>query len=120
MAVPHDDNPAFGEYADPSRLVSTQWLAEHLGELYVGVDHQSSGGAKLFRYLGPMSWLPETDDGFGDTGNSAIASLASFNGSLYGGTLNQAEGCEVWRQAGAAFADGFESGDTSAWSATVP
>ena len=32
MAVPHDDNPAFGEYADPSRLVSTQWLAEHLGE----------------------------------------------------------------------------------------
>ena len=65
-------------------------------------------------------YLPETDDGFGDTGNSAIASLASFNGSLYGGTLNQAEGCEVWRQAGAAFADGFESGDTSAWSATVP
>ena len=32
MAVPHDDNPAFGEYADPRRLVSTQWLAEHLGE----------------------------------------------------------------------------------------
>ena len=31
MPVPHDDTPAFGEYADPSRLVSTQWLAEHLG-----------------------------------------------------------------------------------------
>ncbi|HOC42240.1 MAG TPA: hypothetical protein PKJ99_04395 [Thermoanaerobaculales bacterium] len=108
--------PGFGS----SYSTTAVRLAEHLDELYVGVDHQSSGGAKLFRYLGPMSWLPETDDGFGDTGNSAIASLASFNGSLYGGTLNQAEGCEVWRQAGAAFADGFESGDTSAWSATVP
>lgn len=32
MAVAHDDNPAFGEYADPSRLVSTQWLADHLGD----------------------------------------------------------------------------------------
>ncbi len=32
MPVPYDDNPAFGEYADPTRLVSAQWLADHLGD----------------------------------------------------------------------------------------
>jgi len=107
--------PGFGS----SQSTTAVRLAEHQGELYVGVDHQSSG-AKVFRYLGPMSWLVETDDGFGDPGNLAIVSLASFGSSLYAGTLNQAAGCEVWRQEGGLFADGFESGDTSAWSATVP
>ncbi|MGI8576911.1 MAG: sulfurtransferase [Nocardioidaceae bacterium] len=33
MAIPHDTDPKFAEYADPSRLVTTTWLAEHLGEL---------------------------------------------------------------------------------------
>src|SRR5690554_5438089 len=33
MAVPYDtSDPKFAEYAHPGRLVSTQWLAEHLGE----------------------------------------------------------------------------------------
>ena len=108
--------PGFGS----SSSTTAVRLAEHGGELYVGVDHQSSGGAKVFRYLGPMSWLVETDDGFGDSNNVLIGSLASFNGSLYAGTLNQAEGCEVWRQVRGLLVDGFESGDTSAWSATVP
>jgi hypothetical protein len=107
--------PGFGS----SQSTTAVRLAEHQGELYVGVDHQSSG-AKVFRYLGPMSWLVETDDGFGDSSNVLIGSLASFGGSLYAGTVNQSEGCEVWRQAGGLFVDGFESGDTSAWSATVP
>src|SRR5690606_21460069 len=32
MAVPYDtSDPKFAEYAHPGRLVSTQWLAEHLG-----------------------------------------------------------------------------------------
>ncbi|MDO5711493.1 MAG: sulfurtransferase [Micrococcales bacterium] len=30
MPVSHDENPAFAQYADPRRLVSTQWLADHL------------------------------------------------------------------------------------------
>lgn len=107
--------PGFGS----SQSTTALRLAEHLGELYVGVDHQSSGG-KVFRYLGPYSWAVETDNGFGDTGNLAIASLASFGGSLYAGTVNQTAGCELWRQTGPIFANGFESGDTSAWSATVP
>jgi len=32
MAVETDPSPRFRDYAHPERLVSTQWLAEHLGE----------------------------------------------------------------------------------------
>ena len=32
MAVDFDDNAQFAQYADPTRLVSTQWLADHLGD----------------------------------------------------------------------------------------
>ncbi len=32
MAVEHDSNPQFAEYADPSRLVSTDWVAAHLDD----------------------------------------------------------------------------------------
>ncbi len=32
MAVAPDTDPTFAEYADPERLVSTQWVADHLGE----------------------------------------------------------------------------------------
>lgn len=32
MAVAADPNPAFTAFAHPERLVSTEWLAEHLGE----------------------------------------------------------------------------------------
>ena len=32
MAVATDPNPAFAAFAHPERLVSTDWLAEHLGE----------------------------------------------------------------------------------------
>jgi len=31
VALPFDDNPKFAAYAHPERLVSTEWLAEHLG-----------------------------------------------------------------------------------------
>jgi thiosulfate/3-mercaptopyruvate sulfurtransferase len=30
MPVPNDQNPAFQQYAHPEKLVSTEWLAEHL------------------------------------------------------------------------------------------
>ncbi|RFA14793.1 sulfurtransferase [Subtercola boreus] len=33
MAVETDTTPKFAEYAHPDRLVSTEWLAEHLGDL---------------------------------------------------------------------------------------
>src|SRR6476660_9700510 len=32
MALPADTDTDFADYAHPERLVSTQWLADHLGE----------------------------------------------------------------------------------------
>ena len=32
MTLPADSSPDFADYAHPDRLVSTEWLAEHLGE----------------------------------------------------------------------------------------
>lgn len=32
MALPRDSDPRFRQYAHPERLVSTDWLADHLGE----------------------------------------------------------------------------------------
>ena len=32
MTLPVDNNPKFAAYAHPEKLVSTQWLADHLGE----------------------------------------------------------------------------------------
>ncbi|UNX54901.1 sulfurtransferase [Georgenia sp. TF02-10] len=32
MPLPYDDNPKLAAYAHPERLVTTAWLAEHLGE----------------------------------------------------------------------------------------
>ncbi|MFP5334802.1 MAG: sulfurtransferase [Actinomycetes bacterium] len=32
MALPYDDDPKFAAYAHPERLVSTTWLADHLGD----------------------------------------------------------------------------------------
>jgi len=56
--------------------------------------------------------------------NCSSASAAIFGEHLYVGTYS----CgplwippfQVWRTEGRLFADGFESGDTSAWSATMP
>jgi thiosulfate/3-mercaptopyruvate sulfurtransferase len=31
VPVPHDPDPKFADYSHPERLVSTQWLADHLG-----------------------------------------------------------------------------------------
>jgi thiosulfate/3-mercaptopyruvate sulfurtransferase len=32
MALPNDPDPKLTAYAHPERLVTTQWLADHLGE----------------------------------------------------------------------------------------
>ncbi len=37
MPVAPDSNPSFAVYADPNRLVSTEWLSAHLGHPEVKV-----------------------------------------------------------------------------------
>ena len=98
---------------------------EYLGELYAAVaqpdpDVVPGGtGAKIMRFIAPLDWSTEVADGFGDADNWAIGSMAAFSGTLYAGTVNTSEGCEVWRN-DIVFVDGFESGDTSGWSETHP
>jgi hypothetical protein len=67
-----------------------------------------------------LTWSEENADGFGDTGNIGIGSMTSFGYDLYVGTVNQMEGCEIWRVQLTIFDDSFESGDTSRWSSTTP
>ena len=98
---------------------------EYFGELYAAVaqpdpDLVPGGtGAKIMRFVAPLNWSAEVPDGFGDTDNCAIGSMAAFNGTFYAGTVNTSEGCEVWRN-DTVFIDGFESGDTGGWSGSLP
>lgn len=45
---------------------------------------------------------------------------AVFDANLFVGTSNTTEGCEVHREVSTVLVDGFESGDTAAWSLVVP
>jgi len=77
-------------------------MAEHRGNLYVGTNN--SDGCEVWSYAG-VGWamvagpaLPGTSGpGFGDAGNWAAESLASYGAFLYAGTYNVGEGSQVWR-----------------------
>ena len=92
-------------------------MVEYRGELYVGTVNDVSGG-QVWRLRG-THWSQVSVSGFGSTNNRSIRSLGVYNGDLFAGTWNDTDGCEVWRYP-ILFADGFESGDTVGWSATVP
>ena len=46
-----------------------------------------------------LTWEQIGERGFGDS-NTRVASMTVFNDSLYAGTLNQVEKCQVWRYDG--------------------
>jgi hypothetical protein len=88
------------------------------GELLLGIDHPD--GAKLMRFNDILDWDTLVSGGFGNALNRAIGAGAVLDSSLYAGTGNTSEGCEIHRVASTIFTDGFESGNTSAWSYTTP
>ncbi len=80
------------------------------GQLYVGVRNDTGGasdddtenmaGAQVWRYDSGASWTQVNEDGFGNTPsgyNRSVESMAVFDGSLYAGTWNDDDGCQVWR-----------------------
>lgn len=93
--------------------VAGQAIAVHNGGLYVGT--YNAGGAEVWRSQDGLGWSQVNLNGFGSAPNYSVASLTDFNGRLYAGTA-RGSALEVWRVAGPFFADGFESGATSAWS----
>ncbi len=91
----------------PAPSGSLRALTEHNGILYIGVTNEvrdNPPAGKLYATDGSKVW-PVSTDGFGNLNNSGIYALASFNGWLYAGTGNRAEGYEVWKLAGPASPD---------------
>ncbi len=88
------------------------------GELLLGIDHPNGG--KIMRFVDLLSWDTVVSGGFGNAANLGIVAGAVFNANLFVGTYNTSQGCEVHREVATVFMDGFESGDTAAWSTTVP
>lgn len=43
-----------------------------------------------------VAWTKSSENGFGDSNNRYVTSTAVFHNSLFVGTWNQVEGCEIW------------------------
>jgi len=89
-----------------NREGSIRGLAVHNGLLYMSFYNDYG----LFEFTGePRAVILATDgaevwtvsdDGFGNPFNIGIFTIASFNGWLYAGVHNQAQGAEVWKLEG--------------------
>ena len=66
--------------------------------LLVGAD--SPGGAELWMTDDGVDWLRVEEQGLGDSNNTAIYSMAVFQGALYLGTVNQEHGTQIWTTKG--------------------
>ena len=83
------------------------------GYLYAGVGRE--GLAALWRTSDGTTWSPVFTDGLGNADNSAVASMAEFNGEFYIGLRNVAEeggtGSELWKTSnGTTFTKVFDGG----------
>ncbi|MBN1672769.1 MAG: cadherin-like domain-containing protein [Kiritimatiellae bacterium] len=79
-------------------------LAAFDGHLYAGVANWYFRGGQAWRTRLPvapdplpLSWGLINVPGYGDTNNFSPFSLAVYDGRLHAGTLNNADGCELWR-----------------------
>ncbi len=72
------------------------------GQIYAGTwSYSSTRGAEIWRSAtgNAGSWSRVTSNGFGDSQNTAIISMAVFDGQLYAGTINDVTGGQIWRSA---------------------
>ena len=79
-----------------------------------------AGGLEVWWTNRAGSWRQIANNGFGDFDNAHCGSMIVFKNRIYVGTVHSGGGLEIWRTTCPILADGLESGDTSAWSATVP
>ena len=109
------NSDGFGDSANFDSF-GAQFLDDHL---FVGTCNAATGAEVWGLFMN--TWEQVNDDGFGTSDNVCIPILAVYEHDLYAGTENQTTGAEVWRLPGVTiFEDGFESGDTSAWSRDIP
>lgn len=83
----------------PSLGSDSRSLAVHNGYLCVGLSYALGQSGQIWASNAPGSdettWHKIAD--FTTDGNTAVASMASFNGYLYAGTLNRETGYQVWK-----------------------
>jgi len=66
------------------------------------------------------AWTPDNDARFGNPDNYRNSGIGVSRSFLYVAARNDVEGSELWRKFLGLFAGGFETGDTTRWSATIP
>jgi hypothetical protein len=89
------------------RVGSLRGMTEHKGLLYMSFYNdyalvegkEYSTSAVILATDGDRVWTV-LDDGFGNEKNVGIFTVQSFNGWLYAGTHNPAQGAEVWKLEG--------------------
>lgn len=79
---------------------SIRSFAEHGGMLYFAVTHEvifeAQKPGKIYATDGEALWAV-VENGFGNGNNIGIFEIVSFEGYLYAGTYNKADGYEIWR-----------------------
>jgi len=106
---------------------AANWTVDSLiaanGHLWAATFNRLTG-TEVWRSPDGTTWEQVNTDGFGDGNNYGSPAMGVLGSFLYAGTYKAFEfgglPCDVWRVELALFADGFESGDTSAWSMTIP
>lgn len=85
--------------ATPALGSDSRSMAIHEGFLCVGLSSAVGTKAQIWASNlpgdDPSTWQLIGD--FTDSGNSAVVSMASFNGFLYAGTFNHTDGYQVWK-----------------------
>jgi hypothetical protein len=81
----------------------THDLSVFQGRLYSDVGsykgNLGAGAGAIYSTANGTSWTQSSTDGFGNSNNTDISALTSFNGYLYAGTFNATNGAEIWRTA---------------------
>ena len=75
-------------------------LAEFNDELYAATwSYSDTHGTEIWRSPTGDSgtWERVVENGFGNSNNSVVLTMAAFNDYLYAGTLNSTDGCDIWR-----------------------
>ncbi len=94
-----------------------------LGGLYIYGD-AGNGEIWLATPAATVPWAATNVDtgqgpfGFGEDQLGELYVLSNWTGTVQ--CVHSGQGCASWASLGDVFIDGFESGDTSAWSLTVP
>jgi len=106
-------------FGDPGNSVFDAFSVGDRG-LAAGVSGPTNPGTIWISADG-LSWGLASSPGFTNQNNRSTGALKYWNYRVYAGTSNPTAGCEVWRSnRQSLFEDGFESGDSSGWTMTIP